>query len=137
MLFVPLFSMAEGGKYGEIQGGIFFYGGYSYAWKRLIVNVIGVLSITAWSILWSFLIFGCLKMAKLLRIDEETEFFGIDVAKHGEASYPMDAWVKAPRFQNRTSGFPKPFPVGVETGRRHFLYVPLNVSMRASPAWIH
>ena len=95
MLFVPLFSMAEGGKYGEIQGGIFFYGGYSYAWKRLIVNVIGVLSITAWSVLWSFLIFGCLKMAKLLRIDEETEFFGIDVAKHGEASYPMDAWVSS------------------------------------------
>ena len=95
MLFAPLFSMAEGGKYGEIQGGIFFYGGYSYAWKRLIVNVIGVLSITAWSVLWSFLIFGCLKMAKLLRIDEETEFFGIDVAKHGEASYPMDAWVSS------------------------------------------
>ena len=36
-----------------------------------------------------------------------------------------------------TSTFPKPFRVGVETGWFHFLYVPLNVSMRASPAWIH
>ena len=95
MLFVPLFSTAEGGEYGENQGGIFFYGGYSFAWKRFIINLVGLISITAWSVLWSFLIFGCLKMAKLLRIDEETEFFGIDVAKHGEASYPMDAWVSS------------------------------------------
>ena len=95
MLFVPFFSMAEGGEYGENQGGILFYGGHSFAWKRFIINLVGLVSITAWSVLWSFLIFGCLKMAKLLRIDEETEFFGIDVAKHGEASYPMDAWVSS------------------------------------------
>ena len=95
MLFVPFFSMAEGAEYGENQGGILFYGGHSFAWKRFIINLVGLISITAWSVLWSFLIFGCLKMAKLLRIDEETEFFGIDVAKHGEASYPMDAWVSS------------------------------------------
>ena len=87
--------MANGGIDGENQGGIGFYGGYSYAWTRFLINLVGVLSITAWSVTWSFLIFGCLKMAKLLRIDEETEFFGIDVAKHGEASYPMDAWVSS------------------------------------------
>ena len=95
VLLVPFFSMANGGKYGESQGGIVFYGGCSYAWTRFLINLVGVLSIAAWSVTWSFLIFGCLKMAKLLRIDEETEFFGIDVAKHGEASYPMDAWVSS------------------------------------------
>ena len=34
-----------------------------------------------------------------------------------------------------TSTFPKPFRVGVETGRNPFLYVPLNVSMWANLSW--
>jgi Amt family ammonium transporter len=92
---VPFFSMADGGEAGEDQGGIFVYGDHSYAWKRLGINLLGVLAIALWSILWSVIIFGGLKKLKLLRIDHETERLGNDGVKHGESAYPMDAWVLA------------------------------------------
>lgn len=94
VLMVPFFSIADGGDEGEDNGGIFFYGGYSHAWKRLGVNLAGALAITAWSALWSVIIFGSLKYFKLLRIDRDTEFRGNDLVKHGESAYPVDAWVE-------------------------------------------
>ena len=29
-----------------------------------------------------------------MRIDEETEYSGNDIPKHGESAYPADAWVE-------------------------------------------
>ena len=99
---VPLLSVVDGGENGENEGGIIWYGGHVHAWKRLGVNLIGLLAIMVWSLFWSFLIFGVLKLSKVLRINEETEYRGNDVEKHGEAAYPMDAWVLS-HFANVTS----------------------------------
>ena len=38
--------------------------------------------------------FGALRAAGMLRVDEETEKSGNDIPKHGEAAYPADAWVE-------------------------------------------
>ena len=99
VLMVPFFSMENGrdedcGDEGKERGGIFWYGDYSYAWERFGVNVVGVLAITAWSLLWSGIIFGSLKYFNFLRIDRDTEFRGNDLVKHGESAYPVDAWAE-------------------------------------------
>ena len=38
--------------------------------------------------------FGALRAAGMLRVDEDTEKSGNDIPKHGEAAYPADAWVE-------------------------------------------
>ena len=90
----PNTTLEECWEIGNEAGGIFWYGGYKYAWERLGINLAGLLAIIAWSILWSVLMFGILKYAKLLRIDRDTEFKGNDLVKHGESAYPVDAWVE-------------------------------------------
>jgi len=94
VLLVPWFSIVDGGDEGIDQGGIFWYGGHSHAWKRFGINIAALLAITVWSLLWSVLIFGSLKYFDLLRIDTDTEFKGNDLVKHGESAYPVDAWVE-------------------------------------------
>merc|ERR1712018_733929 len=94
VLLVPWFSILDGGEEGEDQGGIFWYGGSSYAWTRFGVNIAALLAITVWSLGWSCMIFGGLKYFDLLRIDTDTEFKGNDMVKHGESAYPRDAWVE-------------------------------------------
>ena len=89
----PFFSMVDGGENGEMQGGIIFYGNQIYAWQRLGINLLGVVTIIVWAFLCSVIIFGSLKLFKLLRIDSNTEMLGSDGVKHGESAYPMDAWV--------------------------------------------
>jgi len=73
-----------------------------------------------WSGFWSIAIFGILKAAKLLRIDRDIEFQGMDAVKHGEPAYPAEAWVElqyakknskdnrnAPPMQGNTHGTQK------------------------------
>ena len=83
-----------------LQKGVFWPGAEAeppakVGWDMLAINLAGACSIFVWSGVWSVLIFGCLKWAGLLRIDRDTEFRGNDVVKHGEAAYPVDAWVSA------------------------------------------
>merc|ERR1719336_3136216 len=47
-----------------------------------------------WSIFWSTIIFGSMKMIKMLRVSTEVEFKGMDIVKHGESAYPAQAWVE-------------------------------------------
>jgi len=58
------------------------------------MHLLGVVAIFSWSAGWSVLIFGGLKWVGMLRIDRDTEFRGNDTVKHGEAAYPVDAWVE-------------------------------------------
>ena len=91
---VPIFSMVADGSEGESEGGVFLYGDHAHVWQRFGVNLCGALVIMVWSAFWSILVFKGLSFLKLLRISEETEEAGNDVAKHGEAAYPMDSWEK-------------------------------------------
>ena len=86
-----------GGLVGVIAQPFFAFGKgifwTSAGWHSLGVNIAGLLAIFAWSGLWSMFIFGALKLFNILRIDRDTEFRGNDTVKHGEAAYPVDAWV--------------------------------------------
>ena len=86
-----------GGLVGVIAQPFFAFGKgifwTSAGWHSLGVNIAGLLAIFAWSGFWSMVIFGGLKALNILRIDRDTEFRGNDTVKHGEAAYPVDAWV--------------------------------------------
>ena len=78
----------------DYQDGIFYAGDTLDSWYKLAVQLLGIIAIGAWTTVWSFLLFGMLRLLKLLRIDRETEFRGNDLLKHGESAYPADAWVE-------------------------------------------
>ena len=88
------------------QTGIFWT---SEGWHLLGANMAGLCAIALWSGVWSLLIFGGLKAAGILRIDRDTEFRGNDMVKHGEAAYPVDAWVRVKSILN----FRKPETISV------------------------
>jgi len=117
VLLVPFFSIVDGGEDGKDQGGIFWYGSYSYAWTRFGINIAGLLAITAWSLVWSILIFGTLKYFDLLRVDTDTEFKGCDLVKHGESAYPVDAWVELQyeKKSRKTSNNAAPMMMGASS----------------------
>ena len=85
VLVEPFFAKDEG---------IFYRGNTLEPWKQLGVNCLGAIAIIAWSAFWSFLLFGILKSHNLLRVDEHTEVLGNDLLHHGEAAYPIDAWLE-------------------------------------------
>merc|ERR1719228_1548683 len=74
--------------------GILWDGHLSAPWTVLGYNLLGGLVIIIWSAVWSILLFGGLKMARMLRVSTEDEFKGMDLIKHGEAAYPSSAWVE-------------------------------------------
>jgi len=106
----------------EFEHGIFWAGGSSAPWEKLGINIAGGLVIILWSGFWSIAIFGILKATKLLRIDRDIEFQGMDAVKHGEPAYPAEAWVElqyakknskneanAPPMQGNTGGQSKAY----------------------------
>ena len=78
----------------EENTGIFYIGNTTEPWKKLGVNLLGAISIIAWSGFWSFLVFGILRSHNMLRVDDHTEVYGHDLLHHGEAAYPLDAWLE-------------------------------------------
>jgi len=88
ILMVPFF---------EYENGILWSGSLddpSAPWKQLGINIAGGLAIVVWSGFWCIVIFGILYATKLLRIDRDIEFQGMDAVKHGEPAYPAEAWVE-------------------------------------------
>jgi len=98
LLSVPwlMFSGLEEG-----QRGVFWDGDSAHPWLVLGHQVIGILAISAWSVFWSFLVFGALKVLNILRVPQEDEEIGMDITKHGEAAYPVSAWQE---YQYRIHG---------------------------------
>ncbi|KAK3101388.1 hypothetical protein FSP39_003194 [Pinctada imbricata] len=87
-----------GGTWGVIaiafldkEEGIFVAGdlksGYKLAWQ-----LIGWSSIVGWSAVLSLIIFGLLKLCKVLRVPAEIEEKGLDIPKHKEPAYPVEAY---------------------------------------------
>jgi ammonia channel protein AmtB len=63
-------------------------------WYKLGINVAGGVCIALWTATWGLLIFYPLNYFNLLRINPQIEFKGMDLTEHGEAAYPVDAWVE-------------------------------------------
>ena len=68
------------GIFGTLAPGIF-------GTKSLGVQLIGTLSVSAFAFLASFVIFYALKLIMGVRVDEQEEHEGLDVAEHGSPAY--------------------------------------------------
>ncbi|XP_063586235.1 putative ammonium transporter 1 [Penaeus indicus] len=84
-----------------LQDGGLFYGGSA---GLLVWNLVGGLAIVGWSGGLSFLVFGALKRSGNLRVSLAVEVRGLDLAKHGEAAYPAEAWEESQYFCHISSG---------------------------------
>jgi len=91
LLSVPWFMFAglEPGKRG-----IFWDGGFAHPWQVLGHQLGGATAISVWAIVWSTFIFGTLKFFGILRVNATDESDGMDIVKHGESAYPVNAWLE-------------------------------------------
>jgi Amt family ammonium transporter len=69
------------GIWGTVAVGIF--GGASLLWQ-----IIGTLSISAFALVASFIVFGLVKAVLGLRVSEDEEVEGLDIGEHGQEAYP-------------------------------------------------
>ena len=91
LLAVPVL-MEVGLEPGE--RGLLWDGARPEPWLVLAHQLAGALAITVWAALWAAAIFGLLALANLLRVSRPEEVRGMDLSKHGEAAYPVTAWLE-------------------------------------------
>lgn len=78
------------GLWGTLSVGLFdedlgiFYDGDG---NQLVVQLIGICAIIAWTFITCFILFYILKLLQILRIPESVEKHGLDVSHHGGSSY--------------------------------------------------
>ena len=77
------------GIWGTVAVGIFGVGDFSLMWQ-----VIGTLSISAFTFVFSLVVFGLIKIVIGVRVSEDEEKEGLDIGEHGAEAYP--------NFQNVT-----------------------------------
>jgi Amt family ammonium transporter len=82
-LAVGLFAQAPYSTAGGSGEGLFFGGGLT----QFMPQVYGVLVVAAWTIVTSGAVFGGLRLAGILRVSEEEERAGLDMAEHGTSAY--------------------------------------------------
>ena len=75
------------GMWGTIAVGIFGQDGLNGGEISLTTQIIGTLSISAFAFVSSFALFFILKMVMGVRVDEQEESEGLDVAEHGSPAY--------------------------------------------------
>ena len=51
------------------------------------VQALGIVAVFAWTVVTALILFGVLKAAKVLRVDEKEEMQGLDISEHGSESY--------------------------------------------------
>ena len=91
LLAVPVL-MQVGLEPGE--RGLVWDGDQAHPWLVLAHQLAGALAITVWAGLWASAIFGLLSLSNLLRVSRPDEVRGMDLTKHGEAAYPVTAWLE-------------------------------------------
>ena len=52
------------------------------------IQILGILALNIWLLLWGIPMFVVLYRLKLLRVDHDTEVAGLDNTKHGGTAYP-------------------------------------------------
>jgi Amt family ammonium transporter len=88
-----------GGIVGILALPVFMPGGLwqghsQAAAAMLTANATGAGAIAAYNLLVGIAVFGSLRLVGRLRKDLETEKIGSDWVKHGEESYPQEAWLQ-------------------------------------------
>lgn len=87
---------AGGGIWGLVTVALFKHEGIFFAGENagqiLGWNLAGALSIILWSGVICTVMFGSLRYFGWLRVPKDVELKGLDMAKHGEAAYPAEAW---------------------------------------------
>lgn len=66
-----------------VEGGLFYGGGFA----QLGIQALGVVSVAAWTLGTSFLLFKALKKFNGLRVSEDHEVSGLDINEHGSIAY--------------------------------------------------
>ncbi len=82
-LAVGLFARHDDAFLGRAEAGLFYGGGFD----QLIAQAIGVVVIAAWVLGTSAILFKVIKSTVGLRVSEEEERAGLDVAEHGSPGY--------------------------------------------------
>ncbi|MDA1062499.1 MAG: ammonium transporter, partial [Chloroflexi bacterium] len=72
-------AFAPTASYGLLLGGGF---------ELLLLNLLGVVAVGAWTVVASVLLFGLIKYTIGLRVSPEEEESGLDVGEHGTEAYP-------------------------------------------------
>jgi len=86
-LSIGLFAKYDDAFLGREDAGLIYGGGLD----QLIMQLVMVLIVIAWVGITSFILFGALKATLGLRVSEEEEVMGLDVAEHGSAGYGLEA----------------------------------------------
>jgi Amt family ammonium transporter len=79
------------GAFGTLALGIFSTKSgvlYGHGFQQLRVQLVGVLSIMAFSLVAGFVTFSLIKAAMGLRVSPEEEEEGLDMSEHGIGAYP-------------------------------------------------
>ena len=85
-LSVGLFARYDDGYLGQDGAGL-FYGGGGY---QLVVQLILVGVVVAWTLLTTGTLFAVLRRLGMLRVSAQEEALGLDLSEHGIGAYPAD-----------------------------------------------
>ncbi|KAJ4445501.1 hypothetical protein ANN_12181 [Periplaneta americana] len=91
------------GLWGLISASLFGNGGVVYgasyeSGQLLWHRIVGASVIILWGSVASCIMFGALKGFGVLRVTEEQELKGLDIAMHNEPGYPLKGWYVPPQF---------------------------------------
>ena len=86
-LSIGLFAKYDDAFLGREDAGLIYGGGFD----QLAMQFVMVVIVIAWVGITSFVLFGALKATLGLRVSEEEEVTGLDVAEHGSSGYGLEA----------------------------------------------
>ena len=86
-LSIGLFAKYDDAFLGREDAGLIYGGGFD----QLAMQFVMVVIVIAWVGITSFILFGALKATMGLRVSEEEEVTGLDVAEHGSSGYGLEA----------------------------------------------
>ena len=74
--------------YNRVCGGFFFASPARRGGEQLGVQLLGIITISAFTTACSLALFGTLRFFNKLRVDTATEIAGLDFVDHGGSAYP-------------------------------------------------
>ena len=86
-LSIGLFAKYDDAFLGREDAGLIYGGGFD----QLAMQFVMVVIVIAWVGITSFILFGALKATLGLRVSEEEEVTGLDVAEHGSSGYGLES----------------------------------------------